>query len=283
MVTGVALGAIYVLVAVGLSLIFGLLTIVNFAHGAFFMIGAYAGIVTLERSGSFLIACIAAAVVSGLLGAFCERVLVRPLYGRGIDYPLLLTFGISYVLVDAARFPCLVGEAFPIELPALLSGGVDLGFGYFPIYRLLLVAGTLVLLALLWLAIERTRWGLIIRAGARDPMILRVLGIDVSRVWLAIFALGAGLAGLAGMLAAPLRGATPEMGDSVLIAAFAVTVVGGMGSLVGAVVAGPLLGAAVSLTTLFAPAYSELAMYVCMALVLLLKPNGLFGRAGLLP
>lgn len=281
MVTGVALGAIYVLVAVGLSLIFGLLTVVNFAHGAFFMIGAYAGIVTLERTGSFLAACIVAAVASGLLGAFCERVLVRPLYGRGIDYPLLLTFGISYVLVDTARF--LFGrQGVSIDLPELLSGGVDLGFGYFPIYRLLLVGGTLVLLALLWLAIEQTRWGLIIRAGARDPMILRVLGIDVSRVWLAIFALGAGLAGLAGMLAAPLRGATPEMGDSVLIAAFAVTVVGGMGSLVGAVVAGFLIGATVSLTTLFAPAYSELAMYVCMALVLLLKPNGLFGRAGVL-
>ncbi|MTW18727.1 branched-chain amino acid ABC transporter permease [Rhodoplanes serenus] len=280
-VTGLALGAVYVLVAVGLSLIFGLLTVVNFAHGAFFMVGAYAGIATHEYTGSFLAAGVAAVVVSALIGAFSERVLVRPLYGRGIDYPLLLTFGISYVLVDAARI--LFGrQGLSIDLPEALQGGIDLGFGYFPLYRMLLVAGTLVLLALLWLGIERTRWGLIIRAGARDPLILRVLGVDVSRVWLAIFAFGAGLAGLAGILAAPLRGATPEMGDGVLVSAFVVTVVGGMGSLAGAVVAGFGLGVAVSLTTLFAPAFSDLAMFVFMAIVLLVRPNGLFGRAGLL-
>lgn len=281
LVTGLALGAVYVLVAVGLSLIFGLLTIVNFAHGAFFMFGAYAGIWTLEHSGSFLAACAAAILTSGLIGAVSERWLIRPLYGRGIDYPLLLTFGIAYVLVDAARL--LFGrQGHSVEIPEILQGGVDLGFGYFPLYRLALIGITLLLLSALWFAIERTRWGLVIRAGARDPLILRVLGIDVSKVWLAVFALGAALAGLAGILAAPLRGATPEMGDGVLVAAFVVTVVGGMGSLVGAVVAGFGLGAAVSLTTLFAPAFSELALFMSMALVLLIRPNGLFGRAGLL-
>lgn len=281
LVTGLALGAIYVLVAVGLSLIFGLLNVVNFAHGAIFMFGAFAGIWSLEHTGSYWAACIGAIMASGVIGIVSERFLVRPLYGRGIDYPLLLTFGISYILIDAARL--LFGrQGLSVELPEALQGGVDLGFGYFPLYRLTLIAFTLLLLAAIWFAIERTRWGLIIRAGARDPMILRVLGIDVSKVWLVIFTLGSALAGLAGILAAPLRGATPEMGDSVLVAAFVVTVVGGMGSLVGAVVAGFVLGATVSLTTLFAPAFSELSLFICMALVLLIRPSGLFGRAGAL-
>lgn len=280
-VTGLALGAVYVLVSVGLSLIFGLLTVVNFAHGAIFMFGAYAGIRVLEHTGSFLAACIGAMVVSGSVGAVSERFLVRPLYGRGIDYPLLLTFGISYILVDVARL--LYGrEGLSVELPEAMEGGVDLGFGYFPLYRLALIAFTLLLLTALWFAIERTRWGLIIRAGAHDPFILRALGVDVSKVWMVIFALGSALAGLAGILAAPLRGATPEMGDGVLVAAFVVTVVGGMGSLVGAVVAGFALGVAVSLTTLFAPAFSELSLFICMTLVLLVRPSGLFGRASVL-
>jgi branched-chain amino acid transport system permease protein len=281
LVTGFALGAIYVLVAVGLSLIFGMLTVVNFAHGAFFMMGAFVGIWTLGRTGSFVFACLAAMVFAAAFGAISERFLIRPLYGRGYDYPLLLTFGIAYVLVDTARM--VFGRAgLPVELPEMLQGGVELRFGYFPLYRLVLIGVTILLLGLLWLAIERTRWGLIIRAGSRDPMILRVLGINITAVWLAVFALGSALAALAGVLAAPLQGVTPEMGDSALVTAFVVTVVGGMGSLIGAVVAGFALGAVSSITSLFAPEFSELVLFICMGVTLLIRPRGLFGVKGVL-
>jgi branched-chain amino acid transport system permease protein len=172
------------------------------------------------------------------------------------------------------------GERF--DTPESLQGAVDIGVGMFPLYRLLLIGFTAVVMLALWIFIEKTRFGLIIRAGARDAQVLRVLGIDVSRVWLAIFGLGSALAGLAGLLAAPMRGVTPEMGIPVLVEAFVITVVGGMGSLGGAITAGLLLGVVVSLTTLFQPEMAELSMFALMALTLIVKPQGLFGRKGLL-
>ena len=281
LVTGLALGAVYALLAVGLSLIFGMLTVVNFAHGAFFMVGAFFGLYFLGLTGSFWFSLILVPLVCALMGLLVERFLVRPLYGRGIDYPLLLTFGLSYVLVDAMRF--LFGiEGLPSSTPAALRGATNLGFGHFPTYRLFLIAATAVLIGGLWLFIEKTRYGLIIRAGARDPEIVRVLGIDVARVWLGVFAVGTALAGLAGALAAPTRAVNPEMGITVLAESFVVTVVGGMGSLPGAVVAGLLVGVVFSLTSLFAPEFAELSIFVLMALVLLVRPQGLFGKAGLM-
>ncbi len=281
LVTGLALGAVYALLAVGLSLIFGMLTVVNFAHGAFFMVGAFFGLYFLGLTGSFWFSLILVPLVCALMGLLVERFLVRPLYGRGIDYPLLLTFGLSYVLVDAMRF--LFGiEGLPSSTPAELRGATNLGFGHFPTYRLFLIAATAVLIGGLWLFIEKTRYGLIIRAGARDPEIVRVLGIDVARVWLGVFAVGTALAGLAGALAAPTRAVNPEMGITVLAESFVVTVVGGMGSLPGAVVAGLLVGVVFSLTSLFAPEFAELSIFVLMALVLLVRPQGLFGKAGLM-
>ncbi len=278
---GLALGAIYVLVALGMSLLFGMLTVVNFAHGAFYMVGAYAGLALLGLGANFWVCLFFAPLAVGLLGLAVERVLIRPLYGRGIDYPLLLTFGLSYVMVEAVRI--LFGtQGLSFDAPDALMGATDIGIGYFPTYRLFVIAVTTAVLVLLWLFLERTPYGLIIRAGARDPQIVRILGIDVGRVWLVVFGIGTGLAALAGLLAAPLQGASPEMGDSVLAIAFVVTVVGGMGSLLGAVLAGLLVGVVVSLASLFAPEMAQVSVFALMAVVLLIRPQGFFGRAGLM-
>src|SRR5438552_3061444 len=172
--TGLALGAIYVLLAVGLSLIFGMLTVVNFAHGAFFMLGAYVGLFAAEKTGSFWAALVIAPLVVAAIGMLCERWLIRPLYGRGIDYPLLLTFGLAYMLVEAVRM--VFGKAgMPFDTPELLQGATNLGFADFPTYRLFVIGLVAALLAALWLLIERTSFGLIVRAGARDAVIVRVL------------------------------------------------------------------------------------------------------------
>ena len=281
LVTGIALGAIYALLAVGLSLIFGMLTVVNFAHGAVFMVGAFLGIYFQTLTGSFALSLMITPLVVGCVGMLSERFLVRPLYGRGIDYPLLLTFGLSYVLIELMRV--LFGiEGLPSSTPAALRGSVDLGIGRFPLYRLVLIGATAIVVLGLWLVIEKTRFGLIIRAGSRDPEIVRVLGIDVAKVWLLVFGLGTAIAGLSGVLAAPTRAVNPEMGITVLAESFVVTVVGGMGSLMGAVVAGLLVGVVFSLTSLLAPEFAELSIFVLMALVLLVRPQGLFGRAGLM-
>jgi branched-chain amino acid transport system permease protein len=281
LVSGIALGAIYALLAVGLSLIFGMLTVVNFAHGAFFMVGAFLGVYFQSLTGSFLLSLVITPLVVGAVGLLAERFLVRPLYGRGIDYPLLLTFGLSYVLIEAVRVAFGI-EGLPSSTPPALRGAVNLGFGHFPLYRLALIAATAAVVLGLWLFIEKTRWGLVIRAGARDPEIVRVLGIDVSRVWLLVFGLGTAIAGLSGVLAAPTRAVNPEMGITVLAESFVVTVVGGMGSLAGAVMAGLLVGIVFSLTSLLAPDLAELSIFVLMALVLLVRPQGLFGKAGLM-
>ena len=281
LMTGIALGAVYALLALGLSLIFGMLTVVNFAHGAFFTVGAFLGVYFLGLTGNFWFSLLLTPLAVGAIGLVTERVLVRPLYGRGIDYPLLLTFGLSYVMVEAMR--TIFGiEGMPTSTPAELRGAVDLGFGYFPTYRLFLIGATALVVLALWLFIEKTRFGLIIRAGSRDPEIVRVLGIDISRIWLLVFGIGTAIAGLSGVLAAPTRAVNPEMGIPVLAESFVVTVVGGMGSLPGAVVAGLLVGVVYSMTSLFAPDFAELSIFVLMAVVLLIKPQGFFGKPGLM-
>ena len=281
LMTGIGLGSIYALLAVGLSLIFGMLTVVNFAHGAFFMVGAFFGLYFMALTGSFWFSLVLVPLATGAIGLLCERFLVRPLYGRGIDYPLLLTFGLSYVLIELMRF--LFGiEGMPSSTPASLRGAVDLGFGHFPLYRLFLIGATVVIVLGLWLFIEKTRYGLIIRAGSRDPEIVKVLGIDISKVWLMVFGIGTAIAGLSGVLAAPTRAVNPEMGIPILAESFVVTVVGGMGSLPGAVLAGLLVGIVFAMTSLFAPAYAEMSIFVLMAVVLLIRPQGFFGKTGLM-
>ena len=279
--TGLALGAIYVLLALGMSLLFGMLTVVNFAHGAFYMLGAYAGVLLLSIGVNFWFCLLLAPLLVGSLGLLCERFLIRHLYGRGIDYPLLLTFGLSYIMIEMVRI--LFGtQGLPFDTPDALQGASDIMIGYFPTYRLFVIGVAIVVVVALWLFLERTPYGLIIRAGARDPQIVRILGIDVARVWLVVFGIGTGLAALAGLLAAPLQGASPEMGSSILAEAFVVTVVGGMGSLVGAVVAGLLVGVVVAMTSLVAPEFAQVAIFALMAIVLLIRPQGFFGRAGLM-
>lgn len=279
--TGLALGAIYVLFAIGLSLIFGMLTVVNFAHGAFYMVGAYVGLFLLSLGGNFWLCLVAVPLIVGTIGLVVERFLIRPLYGRGIDYPLLLTFGLSYVMVELVRI-AFGKSGYPFDTPELLQGAVNIGVGYFPLYRLFIIAVAAAVLLGLWLFLERTSFGLIIRAGARDPQIVRVLGVNVSRVWLFVFGIGSGIAALAGLLAAPLQGVIPEMGSTILAEAFVVTVVGGMGSIGGAVIAGLLVGVVVSMTSLFAPEMAKVSIFALMAIVLLVRPQGFFGRAGLM-
>ena len=279
LMTGIGLGAVYALLALGLSLIFGMLNVVNFAHGAFFMVGAFMGVYFLALTGNFWFSLVLTPLAVGAFGLLAERFLVRPLYGRGIDYPLLLTFGLSYVMVEAIRITFGI-EGVSTSTPAELRGAVNLGFGHFPLYRLFLIGATAAVVLGLWLFIEKTRYGLIIRAGSRDPEIVRVLGIDIARVWLLVFGIGTAIAGLSGVLAAPTRAVNPEMGISVLAESFVVTVVGGMGSLPGAVVAGLLVGIVYSMTSLFMPELAELSIFVLMAVVLLIRPQGLFGKAG---
>ena len=278
--TGLVLGGIFVLLAIGLSLIFGLMTVVNFSHGALYMLGAYFGFLLITYTGSFTVALIVAPLMVGALGLLLERFLIRPLYGRSPDDPLLLTFGLSLVIVEVARL--IWGKiGLTLDPPRALGGAVNLGFTYFPTYRLFVIAVTTVVLVALWLFLEKTNVGLVIRAGSRDPLMVRALGFDVGRIWFLVFGIGTGLAGLAGILAGPMRGAYAEMGVTIIIESFVVVVVGGMGSLVGAVVSGLLIGQVVSLTTFFVPKMAEIMVFIFMAAVLSIRPSGLFGEAGL--
>jgi branched-chain amino acid transport system permease protein len=279
--TGLVLGMIFVLLAIGLSLIFGLMTVVNFSHGAFYMLGAYFGFFLLGFTKSFWLALVVAPLLVGLFGFVVERVLIRPLYGRSPDDPLLLTFGLSLVLVELVRV--IWGKfGLTFDPPKMLAGAVNLGFTMFPLYRLFVIAVTAIVLVALWLFLVKTPVGLVIRAGSRDPLMVRALGFDLGRMWLLVFGIGSALAGLAGVLAGPMRGVYAEMGVTMIIESFVVVVVGGMGSLPGAVVAGLLIGQVVSLTTFFVPKMAEIMVFIFMAAVLLIRPSGLFGEEGLM-
>jgi branched-chain amino acid transport system permease protein len=243
------------------------------------MLGAYVGFFVLAYTKSFWLALLVAPLVVGTLGLVVERLLLRPLYGRSPNDPLLLTFGLSLVLIEAVKL--VVGKlGLTLDPPPALAGAVDLGFMMFPAYRIFVVLVTAVVLVGLWLFLEKTNVGLVVRAGSRDALMVRALGIDLGRVWLVVFGLGIAMAALAGILAGPLRGVYAEMGFEIIIEAFVVVVVGGMGSLLGAVVAGLLIGEVVSITTYFAPKLAEIVVFLVMAVVLLARPSGLFGEAG---
>lgn len=278
LLSGTVLGAVLVMTALGFTIIFGMLGVVNFAHGALFMVGAYAGVAVATSTGSFWWALLIAPLAVGALGLLIERFLIRPLYNRPADDPILLTFGLGYVLVEGVRI-VFGNDGIPFSTPSALIGVVNLGVGYFPIYRLFVIGIVALILVLLWIGLEKTRFGLIVRAGARDPQIMQVLGVDMRRLWFLVFGLGIGLTALGGVLAAPMRNVSPEMGSIVLAEAFVVTVIGGLGSIAGAVVAGVLVGLVVSMTSLFAPEMATISMFALMALVLLIRPQGLFGRA----
>ena len=276
---GIALGCIFVLLSSGMSIIFGLLDVVNFAHGTFAMLGAYAVFVVVSLSGNFFIGLVSAVIIVGLIGMLLEFFLLKPLYGKDPLLPLLLTFGLSVAIPDLIKIIFgLIGK--PISYPEALSQAVTLGPMILPGYRLFIILFTLVAVISLWLFLKKSDLGMIIRASTRDSLMVQTLGINVSRIWSIGFGLGVGLAALAGAIAAPMMSATPDMGVDMTMTAFVVTVVGGLGSLGGAIVGGLLIGLVVAFTAFFAGEYSSVSMYFCMALILLVRPRGLFGEQG---
>lgn len=280
--TGLSLGMLYVMLALGLSIIFGLLTVVNFAHGAMYMWGAYAAVSTVAITGNFWLALIVAPLVVGAYGLLIEKSIIRPLYGRDINYPLLLTFGLQFIMIEIVRIFYGTSDQ-PFSAPEILAMPIEMfGRFYFPSYRLFLIGVTIATCIVLWFFLERTNLGLIIRAGTRDSLMVRALGIDMNRIWWIVFGLGSALAGFAGILASPIRSVYPEMGISMLVECFVVVVVGGMGSLKGAILSGIIMGEAIAITTLFYPPMADIVIFLVMAVVLLIRPSGLFGRAGLM-
>lgn len=277
LLNGVAIGMLYALLAFGLSIIKGLLNIPNFAHGALFAVGAYVSYAVARASGSFWLGLIAAPVVVGLVGLVIERVGVRRLYGSAYLFQLLLLFGVALILQEVIIIiwgP--VGQS--MSPPAALAGAVDIGITLFPRYLAFTTLASALIISLVWLLIQKTRYGAVIRAGIEKKEMVSALGIDVDRLFTAAFGLGAALAGLAGAFAVPLLGATTAMGADMLAIAFVVVVLGGLGSLYGAILAGLLVGIVQSLAALWVPAASTVMIYVAMVLVLWIRPQGLLGE-----
>lgn len=277
LILGVVSGALLVLLALGLNLIFGLLEFINFSHGALYMVGAYITSYLAAVTGTIWIALLAVPVVMLLVGAVLERILIRPMYGRDQVDALLLTFGLTYILIEGVRMIAGSGGR-RVAAPALLDFQVDLGIGRpIPAYLLFVVLAVALVVGGLWLFLQRTNVGLVVRAGIRDHEMIRAMGVRFDRYRTLVFALGVAVAGIAGVLTGPISGVYPEMGADVLILAFVVVVVGGMGSFWGAVVAGLLIGVIVSVTTLYASIYAGIVPFVLMILVMTFRPRGLLG------
>jgi branched-chain amino acid transport system permease protein len=276
---GLALGAILALVALGLTIVFGLLGFVNFAHGALFMIGAYAGWIVYSGTNNFFLAIPAALVVTFIVGLVIERVLIRLYYQRPKEDQILVTYGLAIVLVEIVR-AIFSGQTKLLTTPSWAAGIVQIGGIVYPQYRVAVIAIAAITLALIYLVLFRTRVGLIVRAGIDDAVIVNILGINVNRTFMLVFALGAAIAGLSGIVDAPLVAVNPDMGTDLLVQSFVVIVIGGVGSFFGAILGGIVAGEIMSLTTAFAPDYSSVMLYVAMAIVLILRPKGLLGVEG---
>jgi branched-subunit amino acid ABC-type transport system permease component len=274
---GLAYGALLFLLAVGLTLIFGMLDVVNLAHGSFYMLGAYAGLVMISATGSFWLALLAAPLAVGLVGMGIERVCLRPLYRRPPLDQVLLTFGFIYLFEDLIK-AIFGGKIRSIPAPALFASSVTVGDFTYPSYRLFVIAFGLTVAVALWLLLERTRLGSIIRAGVYDVEMTAGLGINIHRVFTGVFAVGAALAGLSGVIAGPIQSAFPAMGVGILIPALIVVVVGGLGSLKGSLAGSLIIGQAETFGKAWLPEVAMLIIYVVMALVVLLRPQGIFGR-----
>lgn len=276
LLNGLVLGALYVLMALGLSIIFGMVGVINFAHGALFTLGAYAAY-QLQGALGFSGALVAAPVLVGVLGMLIEATLLRRLYLQDPLQGLLLTFGLAMVLEQGIR---LVWGLSPkqFDVPAAFSGALQLGAFTYSKYRSFILLSVVLLIAGLALFLQKTPVGMIVRAGSRDPMMVRLLGISLTPVLTLVFGLGTAFAALAGVLSAPLAGVQPAMGVNVGTAAFVVVTIGGLGSLPGAIISGLLVGQVVSLSIYFQPRVAEASMYVLMAVILLLRPRGLMGE-----
>jgi branched-subunit amino acid ABC-type transport system permease component len=273
---GLAYGVLLFLLSVGLTLIFGMLDVVNLAHGSFYMLGAYAGLSLIAGTGNFWLALLLAPLVVGLIGALVEVSCLRPLYRRPPLDQVLLTFGFIYLFEDLVKW-IWGGRIRSIPPPDLFSGSCPVG-GDHPVLPALRRFGLAMAVAL-WLLIERTRLGAIIRAGVFDAEMSAGMGVNVSRVFTLVFAFGAGLAGLSGVIAGPIQSAYPPMGASILIPALIVVAVGGLGSLKGSLAGSLLIGQAETFGKAWLPGASMLMIYAVMALILLFRPQGLFGRA----
>ena len=276
---GLTLGALLVLVAMGLTIIFGALGVVNFAHGALYGLGAYAGYVAYEYTDSFVVAMAAGAICLLVVGVIIERGLIRLYYQRPAEDQILVTFGVAIILVEAIR-TAFGGLARNIPAPSWAAGIVNLHVTLYPTYRIDVLAIVAASLVLLYFVLYRTRLGLIVRAGIEDQLMVNILGINVTRTFLTVFGLGAMAAGFAGVINAPIVTVTPDMGADILVQSFVVVVIGGVGSFWGAVVGGLIAGEILALTAMIQPAYSQVMLFAAMALVLILRPQGLFGVEG---
>jgi branched-chain amino acid transport system permease protein len=276
---GLALGALLALISSGLTIIYGTLGVLNLAHGALFMLGGYAGYVAYGATQSFLLAVLVGALFVLVVGVAVERILIQRFYNRPAEDQILVTFGIGIVIVELVRLGFgSLGQTVPA--PSWAAGVTPLGFLIYPTYRLVVLGIIAATLLALYLVLYRTRIGLVVRAGIEDGLMVNILGVNVYRTFMVVFGIGAMAAGFAGVINAPIVSIMPDMGDKVLVQSFVVVVIGGVGSFAGAVVGGLIAGEILSLTSMVNPSYSEVMLFAVMVLVLVLRPQGLFGVRG---
>jgi branched-chain amino acid transport system permease protein len=279
LMVGLINGAFYAMLSLGLALIFGMLNIINFAHGAFYMMGAFAAYLLLQHAGiGYWPALILAPVIVGGFGMIIERLFLKQLYKLDHLYGLLFTFGLALILEGLFReFYGSSGQ--PYAPPPALTGGYNLGFMYLPTYRGWVVVASVIVCLGTWLLLEKTNLGSELRAATENPSLVQAFGINVPAMITLTYGLGVGLAAFGGVLAAPIYSVHPLMGSNLIIVVFAVVVIGGMGSIIGSVITGFMLGILEGLTKVFYPEASNTVIFVVMAIVLLIRPHGLFGRA----
>jgi len=276
---GLINGSFYALLSLGLAVIFGMLNIINFAHGAQYMMGAFTAYILLQYLGvNYWVALIVAPIVIGATGIVIERLFLKRLQGLDHLYGLILTFGLALIIEGAFR-NYYGSSGQPYTVPEALQGGHNLGFMFLPNYRAWVIGFSLVVCFATWFAIERTRLGSYLRAATENPTLVRAFGINVPRMVTLTYGFGVGLAALAGVMAAPIYNVSPQMGSDLIIVVFAVVVIGGMGSIMGAILTGFALGIVEGLTKVFFPEASNTVIFAIMIIVLLLRPAGLFGRS----
>jgi len=276
---GLVLGALLALISSGLTIIYGTLGVLNLAHGAMFMLGGYSGWVAYGYTGSFVVAVAAGAIFVMVVGVVTERLIIRHFYARPHEDQLLVTFGLGIVFVELVRY--FFGSlSKSVPPPAALAGITPLGFMVYPTYRLALLGIITVALLALYFVLYRTRIGMIVRAGIEDAVMVDSLGINIQKVFMLVFGIGAMAAGFAGIVNTPVVAMAPDVGDAILVQTFVVVVIGGVGSFPGAVLGGLIAGEIISLTSIIDPAYSYVMLFVAMTLVLVLRPYGLLGTAG---
>ncbi|WP_027864656.1 branched-chain amino acid ABC transporter permease [Massilia alkalitolerans] len=275
---GLVNGSFYAMLSLGLAVIFGLLNVINFSHGALYMMGAFAAYIGVTSFGlNYWVMLLVAPLLVGLFGILVERTMLRRLYQLDHLYGLLLTFGITLLLEGVFRsFFGVSGQT--LDVPEQLAGATDLGFMILPNYRAWVVVASLFVCLSTWFVIEKTRLGAYLRAGTENPKLVEAFGINVPLMVTLTYGFGVALAGFAGVLAAPVINVTPLMGSNLIIVVFAVVVIGGMGSILGAILTGLALGVIEGLTRVFYPEGSEVVVFVVMVIVLLLRPAGLFGK-----